>query len=319
MGPQVPRTSFAYRVFTALRGVVLTTPWVIHLCATDIVLSALLPLSFLAPSFTYNVSSRLASLVWLGIQYIFTRVNHAKITVSGDKLPRNESAVVVANHVSWTDFYLIQALAIRAGMLGRCRYFAKQELRWVPFLGWGLWAIGMPLVSRRWLKDQQEMNRVFYGIRNRRLPIWLISYSEAMRFTPERYEEARRWCAANNRPLPKHALYPRTKGFVTTVQQLRQAPQVRAVYDVTLAYSKDGRFLEAPTIWQSLSEPGMSAPAGGPWAFHAHVERFALEDLPESDEGLAQWLEDRWVRKGELLEGFKEKMNRGEDCSDGLD
>lgn len=46
-----------------------------------------------------------------------------------------ELAIVVTNHVAWTDFYLIQELVQRAGMLGQCRRFAEKQLRWVPFLG----------------------------------------------------------------------------------------------------------------------------------------------------------------------------------------
>ena len=65
----------------------------------------------------------------------------------------------------------IQELAIRSGMLGRCRWFAKQQLKWVPFLGWGLWAMGMPLVSRKWMTDQKEMSRVFRGPLERRWPL----------------------------------------------------------------------------------------------------------------------------------------------------
>jgi 1-acyl-sn-glycerol-3-phosphate acyltransferase len=154
-----------------LRGVSIVAPWVVHLFATDIVLSALLPFSFVFPSFIYNVSSELASLVWRGVQTIFTRFNRARITTSGDQLPKNESAIVVANHVSWADFYLVQHLALKCGMLGRCRWFAKQQLKWVPFLGWGLWAMGMPMISRRWDKDQQELDRVFRGPKSYRWPI----------------------------------------------------------------------------------------------------------------------------------------------------
>lgn len=43
---------------------------------------------------------------------------------------------------------MIQALAMRSGMLGYCRYFAKAQLKKVPLLGWGLMAMGMPLVTR---------------------------------------------------------------------------------------------------------------------------------------------------------------------------
>jgi 1-acyl-sn-glycerol-3-phosphate acyltransferase len=156
-----------------LRGTTLTFPWIIHLFITDVAISLLLPISFLFPTVSYNLSSSLAFLVWSGIQNIF-RFNGGHITVSGAELPRNESAIVVANHVAWTDFYLIQHLAIRAGMLSRQRYFAKQQLRYVPFLGWGLWAMGMPLVSREWVKDKSEMNRVFNGIIKNQWPICIF-------------------------------------------------------------------------------------------------------------------------------------------------
>lgn len=100
----------------------------------------------------------------------FEVFNGAKITFSGDALPRGESAVVVANHVGWCDFYMIQALAVKAGMLSRARYFAKIQLRYVPFLGWGLWALDMPMVTRNWLKDKRELDRIFTGIVKRRWP-----------------------------------------------------------------------------------------------------------------------------------------------------
>ena len=162
----------AWKLFLGARSALYMIPWIAHLLVSDIILSALLPASYLFPNLCYNVSSRIAELVWRGIQLIFTRINGARIIVSGaDKLPKYESAIVISNHVEWTDFYLIQELAIRSGMLGRCRWFAKQQLKWVPFLGWGLWAMGMPLVSRRWTTDQREMDRVFRGVLQRQWPM----------------------------------------------------------------------------------------------------------------------------------------------------
>ena len=159
------------RIYCTFRGIAFTAPWVFHLFAADLCLSALLPLSALFPTVVYNASSVIADSVWRGVQFIYTRLNGAKITVSGSSLPRGESAVVVSNHLSWVDFYMIQALAIKAGMLGRCRWFAKQQLKWVPFLGWGLWAMGMPLISRNWMRDSVELENVFGKIVRNRLPI----------------------------------------------------------------------------------------------------------------------------------------------------
>ncbi|KAK1758269.1 hypothetical protein QBC47DRAFT_135848 [Echria macrotheca] len=293
------------KLITHIRGLALVAPWLAYLLLADLLLSLLLPFKILFPNTVYNLSSRIASSVWRWIQHIFETRNGAVITTSGDPLPEGESAIVVANHVGWSDFYMIQALAIRAGMLGRCRWFAKIQLRMVPFLGWGLWAMGMPLVSRNWVKDKAELERVFRGITERRWPTWLISFSEATRFTPEKQVESRRWCADHNRPQPEHLLYPRTKGFVTTVQHLRGAPHIKAVYDMTIAYQRDRQFHRAPTMWETLSTPGLSrarGEGGGGYRFHVHARRFPIEDLPQDDEGLAKWLEDRWVEKGQILE-----------------
>ncbi|KAJ5042108.1 uncharacterized protein L3040_004666 [Drepanopeziza brunnea f. sp. 'multigermtubi'] len=301
--------SLSGNIFTSLRGVVIVLPWALSLVVMDCILSLLLPLSAIFPDLVYNASSLVASTIWIWIQFIFEIFNGGIITFSGLPVPANESAIVIANHVSWTDFYMIQALAIRAGMLSRCRWFAKIELRWVPLLGWGIWAMGMPMVSRQWTKDKKELDRVFAGITVRKWPTWLISFSEATRYTPQKAEQAREWCKANNRPIPKHLLYPRTKGFVTTVQHLRKAKHVKAVYDMTIAYEQNNKFLEAPTIWESLSCGGLSSKRG--YKFHVHLRRFAVEDLPETDEELAKWLETRWVEKGEYLDEKREEWARG--------
>ncbi|KAI1504457.1 1-acyl-sn-glycerol-3-phosphate acyltransferase [Biscogniauxia marginata] len=287
-------------LYTNLRAILITTPWVFCLGVADILLSLLLLVKPFAPDLVYNVSSTIASVVWWWIQSIFEWWNGAHITLHGDELPGKESAIVVSNHVTWADFYMIQALALRAGMLGRCRWFAKIQLRMVPFLGWGLWAMGMPMVSRNWMRDRRELERVFSGIVDRKWPTWLISFSEATRFTPEKYKESKAWCEKNGRPQPQHLLYPRTKGFVTTVQHLRKAPHVKAVYDFTIAYQHKGHFLEAPNMWETLKLPDISGAHG--YKFHVLARRYPLEELPHTEAELARWLEQRWLEKGEWLE-----------------
>ncbi|KFG86561.1 1-acylglycerol-3-phosphate acyltransferase [Metarhizium anisopliae] len=304
--------------WTFLRGLIITVPWLLYLLLVDVWISMLLPLAIVLPRWVYDASSCLAFTVWAWIQLIFESLNGARIEISGDSLPNAESAIVVANHVAWSDFYLIQAMARRSGMLGYCRYFAKSQLKAVPFLGWGLWAMGMPMVSRNWVKDQAELDRVFSGIVNHRFPTFstpttvssnirragLISFSEATRFTHKKFAESQVWCKKTDRPQPKNLLYPRTKGFIATVQHLRKAPHVKAVYDFAIAYQCDGVFLDAPCMWDTLSVPSLSTRHR--YKFHVHARRFSLETLPESDEDLAQWLEQRWVEKGEWLESLKQ-------------
>ena len=52
-------------------------------------------------------------------------MHRGRITWSGDRIPERESAVVLANHRGWFDFYLIHALAQHKRMLDSCKFFVK--------------------------------------------------------------------------------------------------------------------------------------------------------------------------------------------------
>lgn len=136
----------------------------------------------------------------------------------------------------------------------------------------------------------------------------LISYSEATRFNQTKRLEAEAWCQQNNKPLPLHTLYPRSKGFIASVKNLRETKHIKAVYDVTVAYAKrmgdKYLFMQPPSFAQSLLRPGL----GQDWKFYVHVDRHPLEQLPEDDSDLAQWLEDRWVEKGRRLESLRQGL-----------
>ena len=148
--------------------------------------------------------------------------------------------------------------------------------------------------------------------------VGLVNFSESTRFTQEKYEQSQLWCRETDRRQPQHLLYPRTKGFITTVQQLRQAPHVKAVYDLTIAYHNkqdsagalgeggggSDAFQKPPSIWTTLSTAGLSDRWG--YRFHVHVRRFPIESLPEKDEDLATWLEERWIEKGVWLEAKRQ-------------
>ena len=71
---------------------------------------------------------------------IETRQRNAQITFSGDvegntisndtdvmtkRLPTKEDALIISNHVAWSDFYLVHALAQHHDMLNHCKYFVK--------------------------------------------------------------------------------------------------------------------------------------------------------------------------------------------------
>ena len=66
-------------------------------------------------------------------------MRQAEVTVEGDDdIQDGESAFIICNHRSWSDFYAIHYLAERKNMLPRCRYFAKDSLKYIPFFGQNL-------------------------------------------------------------------------------------------------------------------------------------------------------------------------------------
>ncbi|KAK4195766.1 hypothetical protein QBC40DRAFT_300880 [Triangularia verruculosa] len=273
-----------------LRGLVLVIPFLLSTGLANLTLFFLPFAKLVLPSvLIHSISSLIAgTLVYRFIQHIFTTINSAEITFSGDAPRKGESAIVVSNHVAWSDFYLVQAAADKANMGGHTRYFAKAALRWVPFLG-----------------DRQELERVFKGVKEYKWKTWLVSFSEGSRFTPKKYLESRLWCKKNNKPQPEYLLYPRTRGFIATVQYLRKVPHVKAVYDLTLAYQCEDEFQKAPTMWETIAVPRLSLTreqGGRGYRFHVHVRRFPIEELPGDAAGLAEWLEQRWIEKGRWLE-----------------
>lgn len=49
---------------------------------------------------------------------------------------------------------------------------------------------------------------------------------------------------------------------------------------------------------------------------YAHVNRYDLAFLPESDQELASWLEARWAEKGRKLTSLENQLRKGEQWGD---
>ena len=111
-----------------------------------------------------------------------------------------------------------------------------------------------------------------------------------------------------------NTLHPRTRGFVATVKSLRTTSHVKAIYDVTIAYSHGEHFNLPPSFLETLYLPNI----GSAWTMYAHVQRFDISSLPEADEDIAKWLEERWLEKGDRLEQLKYDLLKGLPWNDNL-
>jgi 1-acyl-sn-glycerol-3-phosphate acyltransferase len=216
---------------------------------------------------------------------------NVQLHVTGDSIPMRENAIVVANHQQMPDITFLMVFARTKDRLGDLKWFVKKPIKYVPGVGWGMVFLDCLFVARDWAEDQASIHRTFERITGDQVPLWLISFSEGTRVTPEKVRRSHDYARKKGLPTMKHVLLPRTKGFVASVLGLRG--HADAVYDVTIGY-KQG----VPTLWQYVR--GFANEA------HLHVRRYPMATLPQSAEELSTWLMARFREKDELLEHFYE-------------
>jgi 1-acyl-sn-glycerol-3-phosphate acyltransferase len=247
---------------------------------------ALLPFSRRA----FRRFNRWCANTWWGACVVASqRLNRTQLVVTGEEVPERENALVLSNHQDMPDIVALMILARGKRRLGDLKFFVKHALKWVPGVGWGMQFIGCPFVRRDWTTDRERIRRTFDTLVRERIPVWLVSFAEGTRSTPEKLRASAEWAAEQGLEATRHVLIPRSKGFVATVHGLRD--HLDAVYDVTIGYV-DG----VPTLWQYIT--------GSVQRIHVHVRRFPIESLPRLENELRDWLITRYREKDLLLEHY---------------
>ena len=164
----------------------------------------------------------------------------------GEGLRRDRSYLVVSNHQSWVDIpALVQAFNRKTPYF---KFFLKQELIWVPFLGLAFWALDYPFMkrySKAYLSRHPEMAGQDLEITKRAcarfkdLNVTVVNYLEGTRFTAAKQ-------AQQGSPY-QHLLKPKAGGVAFTLATL--GPQLDALLDVTLVYPGQ----RAPGFWKLIS------------------------------------------------------------------
>ncbi|MDH3931760.1 MAG: acetyltransferase, partial [Chromatiales bacterium] len=111
-------------------------------------------------------------------------------------LARRGWYLVVSNHQSWVDILVLQKVFNRR--IPFLKFFIKQQLIWVPFLGLAWWAMDMPFMrrfSREYLAKHPEMKgKDLEATRQacekfERIPTSIINFVEGTRVTPAKQRE----------------------------------------------------------------------------------------------------------------------------------
>ena len=212
-------------------------------------------------------------------------------------LRRDEWYLVIANHLSSIDILAMQALLNRR--IPFLKFFIKQQLIWVPFIGLGWWALDMPFMKRysaSYLARKPDMKgKDFETTRRacrkfRDMPTSVMNFVEGTRFTTEKRDR--------HKDPYRHVLRPRGGGFAVALSSMGE--MFGAVLDVTLIYPN------GPTSLWALC-------CGDHVETVVHIRQRAVESWLiggdyEKDRAwrrrVQEYLGDIWHEKDELIQQY---------------
>ncbi|XP_039048484.1 1-acyl-sn-glycerol-3-phosphate acyltransferase 2-like [Hibiscus syriacus] len=243
-----------------------------------------------------RINGAIAELLWLELVWMMEWWSGFEVKLYTDvktfHLMGKEHAILMPNHISDSDTLLTWVLAQRVGCLRSALTIVKKETQFLPVFGWTTWFYEFIFVNRNWAKDESKLRSSFEALKDFPMPFWMTIFVEGTRLTSDKLFEAQAFASSKGYPIPKHVLIPKTKGIVTAVQSLRSF--VPAIYDVTIAVPKNQPYF--PTLLTFFKMQ--------PCKVKVHIKRYPTKDLPESDQGIAQWCRNRFLAKDALLDNF---------------
>ncbi|MDD1784008.1 acyltransferase [Enterovibrio sp. ZSDZ35] len=154
----------------------------------------------------------------------------------GEGLNKEGWYLLISNHLSWTDIVVI--FSVFRNRIPMAKFFLKQQLLYVPFLGLACWAVDMPFMkrySRQYLIKHPEKRGCDLETtrksctRFRHTPTTVVNFVEGTRFTDEKQKQTRS-------PF-NHLLAPKTGGIAYTLGAMGE--QFDAIINVTVAYPEN--------------------------------------------------------------------------------
>jgi 1-acyl-sn-glycerol-3-phosphate acyltransferase len=190
-------------------------------------------------------------LTWIAENWISCNSGWMKLTqktkwdVKGlEGLNYNKWYLVVSNHQSWADIFVLQHLLNRRIRL--LKFFLKRQLIWVPLIGLGWWALDFPFLRRYraeylkkypWKKGKDlETTKKACG-KFSRIPTSVMNFLEGTRFSVGKHLK-------QNSPY-NYLLRPKSGGIALAMNVLGE--KFHSLLDITIVYP-DG----APTFWKFL-------------------------------------------------------------------
>ncbi len=224
--------------------------------------------------------------------FIIDLFQSLEITVTGlDDLSLDNWYLVLCNHQSWTDILILQRVFNRR--IPFLKFFIKQQLIYVPFIGIAWWALDFPIMkrySREFLlrhpelkgKDLETTRRSCERFKHS--PVSVLNFLEGTRFTPEK--------KAKQASAYQHLLTPKGGGAAMVIDSL--GDRMERVLDVTIFYP-DG----VPGFFDFF--------CGKTSKIIFHVEQLPIPDLYSATTRISMrsWINEIWTDKDKRLQALR--------------
>lgn len=236
-------------------------------------------------------------LLWIAENWIAGNVRWMNLTqktvwdVQGNEdLDYRGWYLVVSNHQSWADIFVLQKLLNRRIPL--MKFFLKRELIWVPLMGLAWWALDFPFLRRHsaeYLKKHPEQRGKDFETTRKAcekfylIPTSVMNFLEGTRFTAAKHLK-------QHTPY-RYLLKPKAGGMALALSVL--GDRFHSLLNVTIVYPEG-----IPTFWGFLCGRVRKV-----------VVRFSSMEIPqhflhrdyESDKAFQaqfqQWVQDLWQDK----------------------
>ncbi|RLN57271.1 hypothetical protein BBJ28_00018877 [Nothophytophthora sp. Chile5] len=232
-----------------------------------------------------------------------------KLVATGE-LPTDATrpAIIIANHQVDADWWYIWQAARSQQAAGNVKIVLKDQLKYLPIIGWGMRLFQFLFLRRRIDEDAVHIKKYMDGLITDEFPFWLVVFPEGTTIHQEYVAKSQAFAAGSGRPKFERVLLPRTTGMQIILDAVADVKP--DIYDLTLAFpSYSG---EVPTYDMGYDRkidtevPSMKSMLAG----KAPVGRVALHSrkfsYDEATKDLEGFLDARWQEKEDRLRYFIE-------------
>ncbi len=221
-----------------------------------------------------------------------------------DSLDKTDSYLILCNHQTWVDIVVLEKIFINR--IPFLKFFIKQELIWIPVLGFSWWALDFPFMKRyseEFLaknphlkgKDLETTRKACEKFKS--MPVSVMSFVEGTRFSSQKHKK--------QQSQYKHLLCPKAGGTALVLDALGK--KLQTILDITIYYPQGVK-----TIWQFF--------CGEVNEVAVRIEKIPVtEEIigdyfmdPEFKSRFQNWLNGLWEKKDATLTNLSQKNDASE-------